>query len=79
MGLSELQPWLQKLDDALGNVGQLFLISHHPEVIDFLAAENPILFDRSFGGPVRVKGVEFERETGVKASEQIGRGLLNVE
>jgi len=55
------------------------LISHHPEVIDFLAAENPILFDRSFGGPVRVKGVEFERETGVKASEQIGRGLLNVE
>jgi len=74
VGLSELQPWLQCLDDALGDTGQLFLISHHPEVIDFLAPETPILFERPGGGPVRVKSAEFDRESGLKASEQIVRG-----
>ena len=76
VGLSELQPWLQRLDEALGDVGQLFLISHHPEVIDFLVPENPILFERPGGGPVRVKSADFDRESGLKASEQIARGLL---
>ncbi|HHH31788.1 MAG TPA: ATP-binding cassette domain-containing protein [Polyangiaceae bacterium] len=79
VGLSELQPWLQNLDEALGDAGQLFLISHHPEVIDFLAAENPILFERSAGGPVRVRNADFDREGGLKASEQISRGLLDGE
>lgn len=77
VGLSELQPWLQRLDDALGDEGQLFLVSHHPEVIDFMAAETPILFWRPGGGPVRVKAVEFDREAGLKASEQVARGLLH--
>ncbi len=79
VGLSELQPWLQCLDKALGDTGQLFLISHHPEVIDFLAPENPILFVRSGGGPVRVKRVDFDREVGLKASEQIARGFFDAQ
>ncbi len=79
VGLPELQPWLQLLDDALGETGQLFLISHHPEVIDFLAPENPILFERPGGGPVRVRSAEFQRGGGLKASQQIARGLLDVE
>lgn len=79
VGLSELQPWLQCLDEALGDAGQLFLISHHPEVIDFLAAENPVLFERSGGGPVRVRNARFDRDGGLKASEQIARGLTDVE
>jgi len=79
VGLSELQPWLQRLDEVLGDAGQLFLISHHPGVIDFLEPENPILFERPGGGPVRVKSADFDRESGLKASEQIARRLLNVE
>ncbi len=79
VGLSELQPWLQLLDDALGDSGQLFLISHHPEVIDFLAPENSVLFARPSGGPVRVQRADFDRESGLKASEQIARGLLDAE
>ena len=79
VGLSELQPWLQCLDEALGDAGQLFLISHHPEVIDFLAAENAILFERPEGGPVRVKCADFERTSGLKASQLIARGLLNAQ
>ncbi len=79
VGLSELRPWLQFLDDALGDAGQLFLISHHPEVIDFLAPENSVLFTRPGGGPVRVKSADFDRESGLKASEQIVRGLLDAE
>ncbi len=79
VGLAELQPWLQLLDDALGDAGQLFLISHHPEVIDFLAPEYSVLFARLGGGPVRVRSANFDRESGLKASEQIARGLLDGE
>jgi predicted ATPase len=79
VALSELQPWLQRLDEALGDAGQLFLISHHPEVIDFLASENSILFERPGGGPVRVKSADFDRESGLKASEQIARGFLDAQ
>ena len=78
VGLPELQPWLQLLDEALGDSSQLFLISHHPEVIDFLAAENPVYFERPGDGPVRVKSASFEHESGLKASEQIARGYLDV-
>lgn len=77
VGLSELQPWLQQLDDALGDSGQLFLISHHPEVIDFLASEEPVIFERIGGGPVRVRSASFDRESGLKASELVARGLLD--
>ncbi len=78
VGLAEIQPWLQLLDDALGDESQLFLISHHPEVIDFLAPESPVLFSRSNGGPVSVSCASFDRESGLKASEQIVRGMLDV-
>lgn len=75
VGLTEIRPWLQALDDALGEHGQLLLISHHPEVIDDLAAERPLLFERVDGGPVRVRTDVFDREGGLKASEQLLRGL----
>lgn len=79
VSLSELQPWLQNLDDALGDTSQLFLISHNPEVIDFTAAESPFFFERADGGPVRVKAAVFDRETGLTASQQIVRGLVDGE
>lgn len=79
VGLSELQPWLQSLDDALGDSGQLFLISHNPEVIDFLASETPFVFERAGAGPVQVRRAQFDRDGGLRASDQIARGFLDVE
>lgn len=73
VGLTEIQPWLAELGDALGDDGQVFVVSHHSEGIDFLAAEHPFLFERPGGGPVRVTPAKFDREKGLKASEQLAR------
>jgi hypothetical protein len=51
------------------------LISQHPEVIDVLASERPLLFERIDGGPVRVRTNIFQRDSGLHASEQLLRGL----
>ncbi|MEM9461382.1 MAG: AAA family ATPase [Myxococcota bacterium] len=77
VGLSEIEPWLQALDDTLADTGQLMMISHHPEVIDFLATEHPVFFEREHSGPVRVRTGLFDRDNGLKASEQIARGLID--
>jgi predicted ATPase len=76
VGLTEIRPWLQALDDALGQHGQVLLASHHPEVIDSLAAERPLLFERVDGGPVRVRTDVFARDEGLRASEQLLRGFV---
>lgn len=76
VGLTEIRPWLHALDDALGPGGQLLLASHHPEVIDSLAAERPLLFERGDGGPIRVRSDVFDRDEGLRASEQLLRGLV---
>lgn len=75
VGLTEIRPWLYALRDSLGDRGQLLLISQHPEIIDVLAAERPLLFERVDGGPVRVRTDIFERDGGLQASEQLLRGL----
>ncbi|MEW6212762.1 MAG: AAA family ATPase [Acidobacteriota bacterium] len=77
VGLQLIQPWLVELGDAIRDEGQLFLISHHPEVIDYLAADESLLFERSGGGPARVRANPFDRDKGLKASELVARGLLD--
>jgi predicted ATPase len=77
VGLSEIQPWLVDLAEAVRSQGQLFLISHHPEVIDYLAADHTLLFDRPGGGPSRVIKQPFDRDRGLKASELVARGLID--
>lgn len=44
-----------------------------------LAAENPVHFERPGGGPARAVNADFDGESGLKASEQVARGFLNVE
>lgn len=76
VGLTEIRPWLQALDDVVIDGGQLLMISHHPEVIDSLAAEHPVMLERDEGGgPVRVREAIFTRDGGLRASEQLLRGL----
>jgi predicted ATPase len=79
VGLDVIQPWLVDLADAMRDEGQLFLISHHPEVIDYLAADHALLFERPGGGPTRVRSNPFDRDKGLRASELVSRGLLNAE
>jgi len=77
VGLELIQPWLVELKDRMGDDGQLFIVSHHPEVIDYLAAEESILFERLGGGPTRVRSNPFDKDLGLRASEIVERGLLD--
>lgn len=79
VGLQLIQPWLVDLADAVRDEGQLFVASHHPEVIDYLAADHSLLFDRPGGGPTRARPEPFDRDKGIKASELVARGLLDGE
>lgn len=79
VGLQLIQPWLVELADAIRDNGQLFLISHNSEVIDYLAADCSLLFERLGGGPVRARVNPFDRDKGLKASEIIERGLLGAD
>lgn len=81
LALPEIQPWLIQLYDLCSD-GQLqaLLISHHPELINYLLA-SPIgyWFERQSNAPVRVKRISSEvaDNSGLPVSELIARGWLN--
>lgn len=74
VALREVQPWLlEVMDLALRQSGpQVWLISHHPEVLDLLAAEYGWRFFRSVNGPTRVE--RFAPAAGLGAAETVARG-----
>lgn len=75
VSLREIQPWLTALHDACGNgLEQAVLISHHPEVIDYLAGSAGRWFERPEGGPVRVTDKPAFQVDGLTPSETIARG-----
>jgi predicted ATPase len=74
VALHEIQPWLQGLSDRHDT--QAIIISHHPEVIDYLAADSVYLLTRRGSGLTRIQQPRFASEGGLKASEQLARGLL---
>lgn len=75
ISLAEIQPWLQVLRDLLEERGgQVMLISHHPEVIDYLALDSLYWFERP-AGPVIVRPLEVEDDSPLKLSEIIAGGL----
>lgn len=77
VGMAEIQPWLVQLDGRFEDHGQVFVASHHPEVVDYLAAGHPFLFERPDGGPTRVRAAVFDRESRLGAAEQLARGLVH--
>jgi predicted ATPase len=79
VGLVEIQPWLVRLCEAFTARGQVFMVSHHPEVVNYMAAIQPFWFERPGGGPARVKPAVFDREIGLSAADQIARGLIGEE
>jgi Fe-S cluster assembly ATPase SufC len=75
--LREIQPWLQELDRAVSERGvQALVISHHPEVIDYLAANAAYLAHRPSGGRTDIRLLELTDAglAGLKLSEIIARG-----
>lgn len=78
LALPEIQPWLIALFDACQDEeGQALLISHHPEVIDYLAAGSGYWFERKPNAPVRVQRLEETCDTGLAISELVARGWIN--
>lgn len=78
---TEIQPWLSALRETVTKSarGTLLVISHHPEVIDYLAADEALYLWRREDGPTQVKNVasHLDRTKGLRASEwlQLGAGV----
>jgi predicted ATPase len=71
----EIQPWLLSAEDALEeSKGQLILISHHPEILNYWAREYGLLFSREENGHVRTKAYREVADTGLDPAETIARG-----
>ncbi|PKO23161.1 MAG: hypothetical protein CVU38_05575 [Chloroflexi bacterium HGW-Chloroflexi-1] len=78
LALPEIQPWLVALHDRCsGGEVQALLISHHPELIDYLLA-SPVgyWFDRECNQPTRVRPISTDDSSGLPISELIARGWL---
>lgn len=75
VALREIQPWLVKLSDVIEERGtQLLMISHHPEVIDYLASGTAFKIERPNGTAARARPLSINLDHGLKASEVIARG-----
>lgn len=78
VSLREIQPWLMSVEDTVDDEkGQLILISHHPEILNYWAGEYGLAFIREENGQVRTKPFSAIRETGLDPAETIARGWEN--
>ncbi|MDM8519997.1 ATP-binding protein [Anaerolineales bacterium HSG6] len=76
ISLPEIQPWLSTLHDfCVDGKLQSLLISHHPELINYLADSVGLWFERNQNSPVQVKAVS--NNGGLTISELMARGWLN--
>jgi predicted ATPase len=75
VALREIQPWLAALTDLCGHgIEQAVVISHHPEIINYLAASKGRWFDRESNGPARVSDQAPSLPEGLTTAESIARG-----
>jgi energy-coupling factor transporter ATP-binding protein EcfA2 len=75
VALPEIQPWLLELHDVVEEHGsQALIISHHPELINYLAPRDAVLFSRAPEGPVRVAPFAPESDEPLTAAEIVARG-----
>jgi len=74
VSLREIQPWLEEIRKVVEKPGrQCLLISHHPELINALAAEHGTLIYREDGGAARAKPFEWT-DGEVPPAEIVARG-----
>lgn len=77
IALREVQPWLTKvLDRTQGDesVAQVFIASHHPEMLNRMAFKEGLLFERPGGRHTKVRAFDDPSKTGLTAAELIARG-----
>ena len=75
VALREIQPWLVQLRDRIEKQhGQCIMVSHHPEVINYLAAKHGVRFFRDDAGPTRAERFESNQEELIAPAELIARG-----
>ena len=75
LALSEIQPWLSMLRDYVESRGaQCLLISHHPDVLNYLAADSGIWLERDDSGIVRAERFAHEGDEPLTPAELVGRG-----
>jgi energy-coupling factor transporter ATP-binding protein EcfA2 len=78
LSLAEIQPWLLELEMACQDEdAQTLLIFHHPELIDLLALEKGLWFNRADVGPVRTHPMNVEEVGNVTVSDFVARGWVN--
>jgi energy-coupling factor transporter ATP-binding protein EcfA2 len=72
VALQEIQPWLDLLRQAIEDQNtQLVVISHNPDVIDYLAADSAYLFTRPSGDVTVCREFLVDRSQGIAASEHL--------
>jgi len=75
--ISELQPWLLKMLNDRPEDGQLCLISHSPEIIQFIGESDISFFSRDgHSDPVRIGRLP-QDDTGLPLTERFARGWLS--
>ncbi len=75
VSIREIQPFLTELSDISDESGlQVLLVSHSPEVIDYVGPSGAVFFERPDGGHTRVRSVEAKGP--LRFSEQMARGWL---
>lgn len=78
IALREIQPWLNEVSASIDEgLGQVLIISHHPEILNQWAPSYGIRFVRDDMGPVRVKEFEGDSKTMLPPSELVARGWEN--
>jgi hypothetical protein len=75
VSLREIQPWIVQICDRIREKsGQCLIISHNPELIDYMAPRSGLSFSREESGPVRVKPFVWSGEEALSPSKLIARG-----
>ncbi len=76
ISLREIQPWLLAADAAVedSKVGQLVLVSHHPELLNQWAARYGLRFFREENGQTRTEPFKPDPKGELQPSELIARG-----
>lgn len=74
--LAEIQPWLIGVQDRVHDLGaQVLIASHHPEILNQLAARNGFVLERSEAGPASGRPFVFPDDTPLPPAEIVARGL----
>ena len=79
VSLREIQPWCMNVEKNLGEGCQSIIISHHPEIIDYMAETDGIWMTRLDSGESRIVS---KPDIGINTdlltySQMISRGLLD--